>query len=430
MGGSGPVATEGADLADDAGDALDQMNALLDGKGGKQGAEGGEVGDLEEEKPPVEGETREREVPAGGAEGEGEEEEEEEDEGLLDEDEEEELEASEQPQLLRDIEKKYPKLFKEFKPLRNVILRDSAFSQVFGSPREAAETAQLTEDYREFENELLSGNNEKVLTAIKATNVEGYKRFVTRFLPALQELDQNLYVEVTVPVLADVLSRAGQTGAARGDKNLVNSVKHIASLIWPSLKGEVPDVPKVEKTSPELEERERKIAEREHRAELRDSTAFVSGVKDTCNRLLRKRIEKGLDPNNVLTAFLKNSVVEKAMKEVQELLNEDERFNSVMQRTFERARRGSYSNEYRTRMVGTFIGRASPLIGPIRKRLLNAALGKSDGGDGSGKLPVRRAVGEGSASGGRQTQLRAGDIDFSRSSDLDILSGKATPRKK
>jgi len=413
------------DLAADAGDALSDMNKLLD-----EGGEGGESKEDEVKDTNVDDllsigdEKKEEEVEK--------EEKEEEADDLEDEgDEEAELQATGESQLIKDVEKKYPKLFKEFKPLRSAVLRDGAFSQVFGTPREAAESAQLNEDFREFEHEILAGNNEKVLKAIKDTNADGYARFVSGFLPALQQQDEKAYTAVTSPVIADVLRRVAETGIARNDKNLVHSAKHIASLIWPSHKGQIPEFETApDKRSPELEERERRLIEKERVLEQRDTNAFVGSVKGTSERLLRKRIEKGLDPNKVLSPFLKNSVVEKTMKEVQELMNEDPRFNLVMQRTFDRARRSGLSSEYRTRMVGTFIGRANQLIGPIRRRLLMAALGKVDRSEGEERPPVRRAVGEGSAAGGRERSLKASDIDFSRSSDMDILSGRAKPREK
>jgi hypothetical protein len=428
-----PVGNEVDDLAADAEDALDQMNRLLDEDDNKSGGErreedqGGKSEDddsLTDILPPKKDKDRKEESEEEEQE-EGEEEEEEEDD-LLGEEEKAELESSGEPKLIKDIEKKYPKIFKEFKPLRIAIMRDTAFSQLFGTPREAAEISQLNDDYREFEAEILQGNGPKVLSAIKQTNADGFKRFVNNFLPALREVDEGSYRAVTYPVLAEVLALARTTGEARGDKNLVYSTKHLASLIWPSLKGEIPKEAAPERTNPELEERERRLAEREREAEQRESKAFVGSVKSNCQRLLRKRIEKGLDPNNVLSPFLKNSVVEKTMASVQELLDEDTQFNHVMQRTFGRARRSGYSNEYKTRMVGTFLGRATQLIGPIRRRLLLAALGKNDSReDGRNKPPMRRDAGEGVVGGGRERALKASEIDFEHSSDLDIISGRA-----
>lgn len=419
------VPTEAGNLAEDAGDALEQMNELLDeGDAGAPAPKESDISDL-----PAVPEDKEEEEEREAATGKGDEEEEEEEEELYDEEEEELREASE-PQLIKDIEKKYPKLFKEFKPLRIALLRDGAYSQVFGTPREAAESAQLNEDYHEFESEILAGNGEKILTAIKDTSTDGYKRFVSNFLPSLRQIDEGSYREVTFPIIAEVLTLARQTGEARNDKNLVFSTKHIASLIWPSLKGEIPKAAAPERPDPAMQERERRLVERERQIEQTQTKEFIGGVKSTCQRLLRKKIEKGLDPNNTLSAFLKNSVVEKTMRDVQELLNEDLQFGRVMDRTFGRARKSGYSSEYRTRMVGTFIGRASQLIGPIRKRYLLAALGKRTAGDGRETPPMRRNVGEGVTGGGtRGAVLRASDIDFERSSDYDILSGKVKRRQ-
>lgn len=420
-----PPVSDSEDLAADAGNTLSDMNELLDDKGAE-----GKTEDVAEDEADV-SDLDDLDVGDQGEEKEEPEDKDEEEEDELETEEEAELQASGESQLIKDIEKKYPKLFKEFKPLRSAVLRDGAFSQVFGTPREAAESAQLNEDFRVFEHEILSGNNEKVLKAIKDTNAEGYDRFVANFLPALQQQDEKAYTKVTLPIVADVLRRVAETGIARNDKNLVHSAKHIASLIWPSHKGAIPEFDTTpDKKSPELEERERRLVEKERALEHRDMSAFVGNVKGTSERLLRRRIEKGLDPNKVLTTFLRNSVIEKTMGEVQELLNEDQRFNLVMQKTFDRARRSGFSSEYRTRMVGTFIGRANQLIGPIRRRLLMAALGKADRNEGGERPPVRRAIGEGSASGGRERAIKASDIDFGRSSDLDILSGRAKSREK
>jgi len=427
-----PEVTEGEELADDAGDALDQMNTLLD-KGGED-PDKGEVEDLEDEAGGEgdEGTEGDEDTPHRVERKEGEEEEEEEDdEELIDADEDEELKTAGQPQLLKDLDKKYPKLLKEFKPLRNVILREHAFSQLYGHPREAAEASQLLEDYREFENEVLAGNNGKVLAAIKATNADGYKKFVRNFLPALREDDQKSYAEVTFPVLADVLSRARDIAASRGDKNLLNSVKHLAGLIWPKNKGEVPEISEPEKDDPKLEERRKALEEREHKLDQKLTSEFITSVRGLSSKLLRKKAEKGLDPNSVLTPFLKNSVVDKTMTDVQELMDDDVRFNQVMQRIFDRARRSGFSSEYKTRMIGTYIGRAAQLIGPIRKRHLNAALGKVEKG-GKNTPPMRREVGESAAAGhrGGDAALRGSEVDFSRSSDLDILSGRAKLKKR
>ncbi len=144
-------------------------------------------------------------------------------------------------------------------------------------------------------------------------------------------------------------------------------------------------------------------------------------------KLLRKRVDKGLDPNDALTAFLKASVIDKTMRDVQELMDEDSRFNRAMDGLLDKARRGGYKNEFKTRMIGTFLGRATQLIGPIRKRYLRQALGKIDKGT---KPPMRRQVGEGSAGAKGGGEINASQIDFSQSSDMEILDGKATRKKK
>jgi hypothetical protein len=225
-----------------------------------------------------------------------------------------------------------------------------------------------------------------------------------------------------------LLGRARAIGESRGDQNLVHSVKHIAALIWPELKGNVPEIKKsVPVVDERLLERERQQQDREAKFEMRIRKEFVGGVKTIGEKLLRRKIERGLDPNNALTSFLKASIVDKTMKDIQDLLDEDTRFGRSMEALLVRAQRAGYSGEFKTRMIGTFLGRATQLIGPTRKRYLQQALGKGSGG---GTPAMRRQVGEAGAPGRSTTSIKAAEIDWEQSSDLDIISGKATKRRR
>ncbi|KKN65758.1 hypothetical protein LCGC14_0478030 [marine sediment metagenome] len=403
--GTGEGEGEGADPGDVGDLGTGEGEGAGEGEGEGEGKEGEEEGETEEEKTAREAKEEEESL-----------------EGEL----ESEFRAEGEPPLLREINKKFPKILKEIKPLRGVLFRENAYSQVFVDPQEATQAAQSLDDYREFERELMGGSTEKVLSAIKSTNADGFKRFVSTVLPVLQTLDAGLYSEVATPVVAAMLQRVAQTGKATGNKNLENSAKHIAGLIWPNLKGEVPETPRAPVVDEAAVARDKAQDEREQTFELRVRKDFVGGVKGMSEKLLRKRVDKGLDPNDALSPFLKASVVDKTIRDVQELMDEDTRFNRAMDNLFDKARRGGYSNEFKTRMIGTFLGRATQLIGPIRKRYLRQALGKSDGGK---KPPMRRQVGEGAGTKGG-AEVDASKIDFSLSSDMDILSGKATRKKR
>ena len=425
--------TDSDDLAADADSIHDEMTNLLD-KGDEGKSKDEEVDDLSpegdedrddeggegEEKPPK-GEGKEKE-------GEGEEEEEGEfEEEDLEEEVEGEFREGIEPPLFRALMKESPDLFKKHKELRPILFREHAFTQIFPDPRDAAAALQAVDDTRELEDEILRGHPGKVLDAIKRTDERGYRRFMNGLLPALAESDASVYAEVTQPVLSNILRRAQRIGEARGDQNLVRSVKHLAALIWPEQRGEVPAAIKPPVVDEETEARRHEIETREARYEMRVRRDFVGSVKSLGEKTLRRRIEKGLDPNKALSPFLKSSVINETMKEIQELMNEDLRFGRSMESLLARASRTGYPNEYKTRMIGTYLGRATQLIGPIRKRLLQQALGKSGGG---GKPPLRREVGEGSAGGRAPVSLKGSEIDWERTSDLDIISGKAKKRGK
>ncbi len=91
-----------------------------------------------------------------------EEKDEKEEELKLDEDKEDELELVDIPRK-KEIEAKYPKIFKDFPQLERALFRNAAYSEVFATINDAKEAKQSLEDYNGFQSELMSGNIENVL---------------------------------------------------------------------------------------------------------------------------------------------------------------------------------------------------------------------------------------------------------------------------
>lgn len=438
--------SEVQDIAAESDATLADMDRLIDGKGGEE-----EEPKPKEDKAAVppkptdvsfvteEEEKEDKETPKPKGD-EDEEEEEELDEEFEDETEEEkELRKSSEPTLISEVKAKYPNIFKEFRPLRDAIYRDNQYSQIFVTPQEAAESVQSLEDYKEFETEVLQGEQSKVLKAIRDTDERGYKRFVSGILPALYELDRETYAEVTSPILVGVLRRAKAFGEAQQNTNLINSVGHLAGIIWPELKGEIPNIQaRANERDPELDRREQELRDRETRFDQQRAQSFIASIKSVTNNLLRRTVEKGLDPDDSLSPFLKNSVIEKTIKDVQELMDEDPQFGRVMSSLFERAKKTGYRDEFKTRMIGTFLGRAKTLVRPIRKRYLQQAVGvpakekeEPRVEKEKSKPPIRKAVGTGTPSGkAGSVKVRSSEIDWHRTSDMDILSGKPILKRK
>ncbi len=443
--------TEVQDLAKESGSNLDIMNNLLD-KGGEVDGDAsvdGPEGGGEEEDPADEPEAlpaeeeieqeleHEEEPPA-------EEEEEVEEEEALDELEDEAgKKTSAEPPLFRELQKKNPELFKGplGKQLRTSLFREHRFSQVFGSIEEATDAAARVEDFQEFEGSILEGDAKRFVGALAATNKQSLHKFVDNLLPALYEGDKDVYSKVTSKVLVNALGLAKQQGMAAikgGDdkrgKNLVNSVHQLANLIWPSLGGNLPEFPE-EKENPEVSNKLKELEERERQFLQKAGGEFQKSVKGVSIKLARKKILAGLDPNNSLPDFVKDSIVDKTLREIGELMDSDPQHIASMQRLWQRAVKQGFPKELQAKLISTYLGRASQLIGPTRRKYLTQATGKpgaAASGDDRNRPPLRKPVGQG-ATGGRQktgTVPSSEDIDWRKTTPMDVLKGKVTLKKR
>src|SRR5436190_140497 len=73
----------------------------------------------------------------------------------------------EAPPRKKEILKEYPELFKKFPFLEKMMYRDREYTELFGSFDDAKEIAEKSENFNNFENQLLSGNTEEILRGVK-----------------------------------------------------------------------------------------------------------------------------------------------------------------------------------------------------------------------------------------------------------------------
>ncbi len=371
-----------------------------------------------------------------------EEEESEEEEALEDIEEETDKRTSLEPPLFRELQKKNPELFKSplGKQLRSALFREHKFSQVFTSIDEATEAAERVEDFQDFESSIMEGDATRFVGALGSTSKEALAKFVDNLLPALYQGDQKIYAKVTSKVITNALALAkkqGQTAIKNGDTkrgtNLVNSVNHIANLIWPSLGGNLPEFPE-DKETPEIEAKKQELEEKERRFYQQAGDEFRKSVKSISIKLARKKILTGLDPNNSMPDFVKDSIVDKTLREIGELMDNDPQHAMAMQRLWSKAFKQGFPKELQAKLIRTYLSRASQLIGSTRRKYLAQATGKAStvpGGD-KNKPPLRKPVGQ-STSSGRQKAGGVPDskeIDWSKTSTKDALAGKFTLKKR
>lgn len=338
---------------------------------------------------------------------------------------------------IKDVKKEFPGIFKKFPELKAAFYRDAQFSQVHGSPEEAAIASQKAENYDLLESSLVSGSPELLMKELSENNPKAFKEVATNWLPQLRAIDDKLYIQATEPVLEELIFLAFKHGEKTGDKNLSMSARHLANFVFAN-GGDIPDLSsRVKKESNPAEEqlKTERAAWAETRFREADGEIFQRVTKS-----LEQTIRQNLDPSGAMTERMKSSIVKDVINELNSQLIKDPIHARRMSGLWKRASTDSYSRQSKESIVTTYLSGARPLIRELRNRIRAEYLGSSSkrkvGADE--KLQQQPAAKkrpfEGSSKRVDQRRERTAvldpkKIDYGRTTDMDILSDKVTLKK-
>ena len=387
-----------------------------------------EVPDEESETPETtEGET---ETPEEDSEGEEESDEETEEEP---EEEPEEPEDVEPGQLkVQDVVKKYPNVFKEFPELKNSLFFARQVQELVDSPEQIKEAIVQANYFQYFQDRVLQGDAKEVLTSIKNSgDAKALAEFANNFLPALHEVDENTFYKISAPILQNALYQAVVEAEQSGTEDLAKAAKWIHRFIFGTTDIKKPAAR--QQRAPEIDaERQQLLEEKSNWEKQRLGEAFyeVSGgiVSD-----LKKRILKDLDPKNEIQPYVKKKLVDDIISETGKLLSKDPRHNKTMDSLWQRFRDSGMQSNGKTRIRDTYLARAIAVLPGIKSKLRAEALGRKHvpSTQNRNQSQVTRPSG---GAGKPQIvknarSIKPSQVDYSKTSDLDLISGKAVLKK-
>lgn len=384
-----------------------------------------------------------------GEEGQGAEEEDEEGEGEEGEDGEEgegEEDKEEEPEptpgharpTLAQIKAKYPEFFKDFPDMRHVFFREGEYTKIFPTVEDARDASARAEDFTKFSDLLSSGKPEDFKEFVAGVKEAGsLTPMAANFLPALYEADRDMYFKVTTPVAESLLRNAFAQASQAGNDNLKNAALHLAQwafgdVAYATGEKRSPD-PRVEAkpaTDPNLEKERQDFMQMKYN----DARSYVN---DNSRNRLTAEIRRGLDPNNAFTPAMQNLLVKEILSEIGDSLEADESHMRVMNSLWKQARRANFAGDWRDRILSAYLSRARRNMPEIRNRLRGELLNNEEH---RGKIMEKRAERsanrrdvQGSPHSSGKTNGRppaAQEIDWSRTSDMDLLNDRVTLKKR
>jgi hypothetical protein len=333
----------------------------------------------------------------------------------------------------RELKTEFPTIFRKFPGLRDAIFREQRYAETFPTVEEAQSAATKAENFDLLAAGLTQGDPELLLKELNTGDKDAFVKVAQNFLPELQKLDRDAYVKATFPVLEDLIRAAYNDGKATNDKNLMYAAGHLAKFVFGEAK--IPE-PRA-KTGPhpaEVQLQEERNAHFQQRYQ-----AFSREVNTEDQAELEKMASTGIpDPEKKLSAYVRKAIVRDSITELDEALLKDERLKNTLKTLWKSAANGGFTREHKASILNAHLARARQLLPGIRNKLVVEALATAAPKPGVTAAPQpdkkaeKRVLPDGGGGGksGVPRQYAAKDVDWSKTSDLDILNDRPTLRKR
>lgn len=272
----------------------------------------------------------------------------------------------------REIKTKYPNFFKEFPSVEKALYREQAYTEVFPTVSDAKEAYQAADTLNKFESDLISGNTEKLLTAVKSEDGNAFNKIVDNYLPTLAKVDQTAYYHVIGKVLQTTVMQMVQEAKRLGDENgkgLIEAATLLHQFTFGTTEFKaLGDLAKVESVKDDNVNKERQ----EYNEQRFNDTKSELGGR--VSNIIKGTIEQNIDPNSSMSDFVKKNAVREALDKVNELIQKDSRFKAILDKAWEHAAKNNYNNESKDKIRQVYLSKAKTLLPAIIKSTRTEAL--------------------------------------------------------
>jgi hypothetical protein len=346
-------------------------------------------------------------------------------------DEEEEAPAStlhpfERPSI-KQINEAFPDLFKKFPSLRDMYFREAAYSKVFPTIEEAQEAVENNEAFSNIREDIFSGDGSKFLSAVKEVNEKGLERFAANVLPSLVKTHSQAFWAAANPLVEDIARSMYTKGTNEKNEDLQNAARYLSQYFFGNT-----EVAEGKKTTV-VEQKPTPVDEERQRYETERYTEFRSNVSSKIKSDLTGMIDnEKLDPKGVLSKFVKGVIIDRIVSDIGDTLQADKDHLKYMDSLWNRAAKNGRTDEEKARIVSAYLARAKSLIPSLRSKYVSEAMGTrsrvaADKKDKVSTIESRKDGGTmGRGSGASQRSYNSKSIDYSKTSDMDLINDEIT----
>lgn len=321
------------------------------------------------------------------------------------------------------IKTKYPELLKDFPALRSIYYREQQFSDIFPTPADAKEASENNEAFTSIRNDVFDGDGTKFLEALKES--DQLDNFAGKVLNSLYKVSPEAQWKALAPVFQNAIRAFYKSS---NDENDQNAALRLAQYLFGD-----PEVASGKKNAVKIEE-PKENKEKDNWKTERYNTFYIdtlSGIHDT----VKSEILSGMK-DEALSNFIKDAIADKVLSELQTQLKSDSSHMNYMGRLWDKANSNGYTTADKTSITNAFLARAKAIVPGIRRKLIAEALGTSVKTSKEKTEIVERGQNRREPGNSGRTPVNGNkvyspkDIDFSKTSEMDILNGNVTLKRK
>lgn len=296
-----------------------------------------------------------------------------------------------------EILKAYPDLFKKFPYLEKAYYREQQFTEIFPTIVDAKAASQKSQLLDRFEHDLIgNGNTENILRAVHQESPEAFLKLVDNYLPTLAKVDEKAYYHVVGNTVKHTIFAMVQEAKKSNNETLQAAAQILNQFVF----GSSDFVPPVNLSKGDNKEDKSKTSELDRRRfefVKQQLDASVSDLDTRVNNTIKNTIESHIDPNDSMSDYVKRNAVRDALTSLQGLLNQDNRFKTLVDKLWENAANSNFSRDSVDKIKTAYLSKSKTLLGAVIRKARNDALKgagkrtKNDSDNDNKKGPVAKS---------------------------------------
>lgn len=275
----------------------------------------------------------------------------------------------------KEILAKYPTLFKDFPYLERAYYREQQFTELYPTIQDAKIAGEKAAILDQAEQSVMNGDISIFLQAAKEENGEAFNKIADNYLPTLRKVDEKAYYHVLGNVIKDTIITMVREGRALGDGGapLTAAANVLNQFIFGSQTFQ-PPTQLSKRVDPQVTQQQNEIQQERQQQIMHQFTTVRDDLQLRTDNVLKSTIDGHIDPNELMSDYVKGHAVQEAFSTLENLISKDTRFKGLLDKLWERAFQSGFDKESTDRIKSAYLSKAKTLLPSVIKSARNKAL--------------------------------------------------------